>query len=79
MNIQTFLEINYPNYYSCNLIARLNDLYCIKDNEVKEGSAAEHILNNEFNGEINNNRMRINQYIATIEAEVYKTAIQNIK
>jgi hypothetical protein len=74
-----FLEKYYPNYYNCNLIARLNDLYCIIDNEVMEDSNAEEILNAEFNGSINDNRARINQYISTLEAALYKTAINNIK
>ena len=73
-----FLEKYYPNYDNCNLIARLNDLYCIIDNEVMEGSNAEEMLNDEFNGSINDNRLRINQYISTLEATLYKTAINNI-
>jgi len=74
-----FLEKYYPNYDNCNLIARLNDLYCIIDNEVMEDSNAEEILNDEFNGSINDNRARINQYISTLEAALYKVAINNIK
>ena len=79
METITFLEINYPNYYNCNLIARLNDLYSIIDNEVTEGSNAKHILNNEFNGEINNNRNKLNKYISILESTLYKAAINNIK
>lgn len=71
-----FLEKYYPKYDNCNLVARLNDLYCIIDNEVMEGSSAEEILNTEFNGSINDNRARIYQYISTLEASLYKIAIQ---
>ena len=79
MEPETFLEINYPNYYNCKLIARLNDLYSIIDNEITKGSNAEHILNNEFNGEINNNRDKLNKYISILESTLYKAAINNIK
>lgn len=75
----TFLELYYPNYFSCDKVARLYDLYAILDNEVEEGSAAEHILNIEFEGKINDNRLRLLNYISHLEAQLFKLAIENFK
>jgi hypothetical protein len=79
MKTSTFVELYYPNYFDCETIARLNDLYVILDNEVAPGSNAEAILNLEFDGEINNNRARLLKYIAHLEAHVFKLAIENFK
>lgn len=61
---QELIEKNYPNYFTCDLIARNSDLGKLLDKDYEDGSEAEHLLHTEFNGILNNKN---------IELEYYKT------
>ena len=73
--IQDFIERYYPNYTSCDTIARLDDLHKIMNNEEQDGDCSYNLLQSEYAGERNNpmigaeyNRLMQQVLTASIEA-----------
>ena len=71
------VEKFYPNYYSCDLIARNSDLCKIMDRDYDQGSEAEHLLRSEFNGMLNNTNIELEYYKSL--SEIYEKTINNMK
>ena len=67
-----FVVKYYPNYYSSNDIARADDLQKLLDGEVN--GCAEKILNEEYDGDIDNPQIQID-YTA-LHHDIYIVAIE---
>lgn len=50
--IEDFIEENYPNFSSCEKIAKLDDLYKLVHDEYEEGDSAHELLVREFGGDV---------------------------
>jgi hypothetical protein len=72
-----FVEEHYPNYSSCDMIARLNDLDKLVDEEFEEGDSADQLLQRDYGGEIPNFEISIDQ--TKTELLIYKKAIENFQ
>jgi hypothetical protein len=69
-----FIQDNYPNYYTCDYIAYANDLEVLYADEYEEGSAAERLLIEEFNGE---NDVHVLIALNRVNEELYSEALEN--
>lgn len=49
--IEDFIEENYPNFSSSDLIAELDDLYKLVYGEFEDGDSADQLLQSDFGGE----------------------------
>ncbi len=57
-----FVEKYYPNYSSCDDIARNEDLYRLIHKEQEEGDDADTLLQAEYNGDLNSGRIIIDYH-----------------
>lgn len=72
INVDDFVEKYYPNYSSCDTIARWNDLSVILADEHVEGSIAYNIWLHDFEG----NMSEVGQEYDSLNAQILETAIQ---
>ncbi|MDA3780327.1 MAG: hypothetical protein PF487_08960 [Bacteroidales bacterium] len=75
--IWEIVEKYYPNYYSCNLIARNSDLGKLLEKDYEDGSEAEYLLHSEFNGILNNKNIELEYYKTS--CEIYEKTIENFQ
>lgn len=69
-----FVENYYPNYYQCDNIAYANDLEVLLEGYYEDGSGAETVLIDCFDGDIEN--PKIQAEYDRIHKEIYLAAIQ---
>lgn len=69
-----FVEKYYPNYEGSPVIALIGDLDKLVDIEYEDGDSAHKLLIDEYNGNINNPKIRIDH--SHWMAYIYETAIE---
>lgn len=69
-----FVEDYYPNYHSCQWIAKEQDLYKLVTGEYEEGDSAHQLLQEDYKGNIENSEIEADWN--RLQSMIYEKAIQ---